>query len=80
MRLMAALEMWKVVPKANCFRRYKISEQLLLFGGYDLVLEWGRIGATVRCKHETCCSIEELAARREEIIQKRRRHGYRMVA
>jgi predicted DNA-binding WGR domain protein len=77
---MAALEMWKVVPKENCFRRYKISEQLNLFGGYDLVLEWGRIGATARCKQETCCSIAELATRREEIIQKRRRHGYRMVA
>src|ERR1017187_474674 len=35
--LTATVELRKVVPKENCYRRYKLSEQKLLFGGYDLV-------------------------------------------
>ena len=73
---MATVELRKVVPKENCYRRYKVSEQKLLFGGYDLILEWGRIGTSSRLKVETCVSVEELRRRREEVLGKRRRHGY----
>ena len=73
---MATVELRKVVPKENCYRRYKVSEQKLLFGGYDLILEWGRIGTSSRLKVETCRSVEELGKKREEVLGKRRRHGY----
>jgi len=73
---MATVELRKVVPKENCYRRYKVSEQKLLFGGYDLILEWGRIGTSSRLKVETYRSVEELGKKREEVLGKRRRHGY----
>jgi len=73
---MATVEMRKVVPRENCYRRYKVSEQKLLFGGYDLILEWGRIGTSSRLKVETCGSVEELGRKREEVLGKRRKHGY----
>jgi predicted DNA-binding WGR domain protein len=73
---MATVELRKVVPEQNCYRRYKVSEQKLLFGGYDLILEWGRIGTSSRLKVETCRSVEEIRKKREEVLGKRRRHGY----
>jgi predicted DNA-binding WGR domain protein len=39
-------------------------------------LEWGRIGTSSRLKVETCGSVEELGRKREEVLGKRRRHGY----
>ena len=73
---MATVELRKVVPRENCYRRYKVSEQKLLFGGYDLILEWGRIGTSSLLQVETCGSVEELGKKREEVLGKRRRHGY----
>ena len=67
-----------MVPKENCYRRYKVSEQKLLFGEYDLIVEWGRIGTSSLLKVETCGSVEELGKKREEVLGKRRRHGYVM--
>lgn len=49
---MATVELRKVVTTDNCYRRYKVSEQKTFFGGYDLILEWGRIGNSSRRKVE----------------------------
>ena len=74
------MEMWKVVPKSNCFRRYRISAEPRLVGGFDLVVEWGRIGCAPRRRVEEVASMDELKRRQSEILEKRRRHGYVAVS
>jgi len=73
---MLSTELRKVVPNENCYRRYRISQQKLLFGGFDLVLEWGRIGSATRSKSESCSSLEVLERKRKAILEKRFKHGY----
>jgi predicted DNA-binding WGR domain protein len=73
---MHTVELLKVVPAENCYRRYRVSERALLCGGFELILEWGRIGARTRLKSQVFQTLAELQARREEVLAIRMRHGY----
>lgn len=66
----------KVAPEENCYRHYRVSEQKLLFGGYDLILEWGRIGASTRVLLLPCKTLEEMDSKREAVLKLRHKHGY----
>ncbi len=67
-------------PARNRFRSYSMSEQRTLFGATDLVITWGRIGWRQRCRVETFPDADQLAKRRDELLNRRRLHGYKVVA
>lgn len=73
---MPSVELFKVIPAENCFRRYRVSERALLCGGFELILEWGRIGARTRLKSQVFQTLAELQARRQEVLAVRMKHGY----
>ena len=73
---MPSVELLKVIPAENCFRRYRVSERALLCGGFELILEWGRIGARTRLKSQVFQTLAELQTRRQEVLAIRMRHGY----
>lgn len=73
---MPSVELLKVIPAENCYRRYRVSERALLCGGFELILEWGRIGARTRIKSQVFQTLAELHARRREVLAIRMRHGY----
>ena len=64
----------------NRFRAYNMSEQRTLFGATDLVITWGRIGSRPRRRVETFPDSDQLARRRDELLNRRRLHGYEVVA
>jgi predicted DNA-binding WGR domain protein len=73
---MPSVELLKVIPAENCYRRYRVSERALLCGGFELILEWGRIGARTRLKSQVFQTMAELQTRRQEVLAIRMRHGY----
>jgi len=77
---MATLEFRRIDPEANCFRRYRLTDRPNLFGGIDLIAEWGRIGWRSRSKVESFETPDALARRRAELLGTRRRRGYELVA
>ena len=64
----------------NRFRSYSMTEQRTLFGAVDLVITWGRIGWRQRHRVETFPDADQLAKRRDELLNRRRLHGYKVVA
>jgi predicted DNA-binding WGR domain protein len=68
-----------VDPPKNRFRSYSMTEQRTLFGDVDLVITWGRIGWRQRSRVETFSSVEHLDKRRDELLNRRRLHGYEVV-
>lgn len=68
---MLAVELRSVDREKNRFRVYRMWLQPTLFGGVDLVIEWGRIGARPRRRSELFTQ-----ARWDELVARRRRNGY----
>ncbi len=66
-----SVELRSVDRERNRFRVYRMWLQPTLFGGFDLVIEWGRIGARLRRRSENFT-----AERWDELVARRRRHGY----
>ncbi len=64
----------------NRFRSYSMTEQRSLFGAIDLVITWGRIGWRQRSRVETFRDADQLEKRRDELLNRRRLHGYEVVA
>ena len=58
-----SVELKRVDPSLNMRRSYCMSLQLDLFGGVDLVREWGRIGCRGQSLIEHhCCEGEAVAS------------------
>jgi predicted DNA-binding WGR domain protein len=64
-------------PGRQCY--YRLSLQPTLFGGLDLVREWGRIGPDPLPRRlvEHYASLAELLPPLSEAVRVRLRHGYR---
>jgi hypothetical protein len=71
----------KASPGFQCF--YRLTLQPTLFGGVDLVREWGRLAPTLTTHHRV---VEHYAARADALpplrsaVHVRLRHGYRARA
>ncbi len=71
------LELRLVDPAKNRFRIYGITECTTLFGELCLRIVWGRIGnRRPRERSEVFADRIALERRREELLGRRRRHGY----
>ena len=70
------IELKLVDPSRNRHRHYAITETRTLFGEPCLVITWGRIGRRCRVRTEVFTSREDLAQRRDELLERRRQHGY----
>lgn len=70
------IELLQVDEARNRFRVYRLREQGTLFGERDLLIEWGRLGQTLRVRVERYGGMEELERRKEELVARRRAHGY----
>lgn len=64
--------------RRNAFRVYAITESTTLFGEQCLIIRWGRIGRS-RSRTEVFDSDFARAERREELLTRRRQHGYETV-
>ena len=67
-------------PERNIARFYSLHIQPTLFGEWDLLRTWGRIGSAGRLliNHHPDAGAAERAA--EKLIRRRLRHGYRQRA
>ena len=74
--IVLSVELQQIDPSRNRFRVYRMSEQPTLFGGPDLVIEWGRLGRPLRLRAENFDDVAALARRRAELLARRRRHRY----
>jgi predicted DNA-binding WGR domain protein len=74
--LLLKMELRSVNPEANRHRRYALTTQLRIDGGGDIIVRWGRIGCRLRCRVERFASSSELERRYDELLARRRRHGY----
>jgi predicted DNA-binding WGR domain protein len=71
------LELRLVDPSKNRFRIYGLTECTTLFGELCLRIVWGRIGnRRPRERSEVFTDRAALERRREELLGRRRRHGY----
>jgi predicted DNA-binding WGR domain protein len=71
------LELRLVDPAKNRFRIYGLTECRTLFGELCLRIVWGRIGnRRPRERSEVFTDRAALERRREELLGRRRRHGY----
>jgi predicted DNA-binding WGR domain protein len=71
------LELRLVDPAKNRFRIYGLTECRTLFGELCLRVVWGRIGnRRLRERSELFADPAALARRREDLLGRRRRHGY----
>lgn len=73
---MLPVELRQIDPARRRFRTYRMTESITLFGELCLVIEWGRLGGRARLRSETFPDARSLAKRRDELLARRRRHGY----
>lgn len=65
-------------PAANMARFYLMSVQPTLFGEWELVREWGRIGAGGQVMRIVYPTLDEAAAALMGLWRKKFRRGYRL--
>lgn len=71
------IELRLIDPARNRRRVYGITECRTLFGEPCLRIVWGRLGhRRLRERSEIFSSRAELEARRAQLLERRRRHGY----
>lgn len=71
------LELRLIDPVKNRFRLYGVTECRTLFGELCLRIVWGRIGnRRLRERSEVFADRSALLRRRDELLGRRKRHGY----
>jgi predicted DNA-binding WGR domain protein len=70
------MELRSVDPGSNRHRRYALATQFRLDGGGEILVRWGRIGRRLRSRVETFATTSALEHRYDELMARRRRHGY----
>ncbi|MER3357929.1 MAG: WGR domain-containing protein [Hoeflea sp. D1-CHI-28] len=74
------VELKRVNPSLNMHRFYRMSLQPDLFGGVDLVREWGRIGSRGQCLIERHACQDEAVLSMLGLETTKRKRGYVSVA
>jgi predicted DNA-binding WGR domain protein len=70
------IHMTRIDPDQNMSRFYTLHLQPSLFGGCDLIREWGRIGSTGTVR---ACAYTSLTAAKDaqaETVKRRQQRGY----
>lgn len=70
------MELRSVDLQSNRHRRYALETQFRLDGGGEIIVRWGRIGRRLRSRIETFATTSALEHRYDELMARRRRHGY----
>jgi predicted DNA-binding WGR domain protein len=70
------MELRSVNLESNRHRRYALATQFRLDGGGEIIVRWGRIGRRLRSRVETFATTSALEHRYDELMARRRRHGY----
>jgi predicted DNA-binding WGR domain protein len=70
------LELRQIDQAKKRARLYRMTECKDLFGEICLFIEWGRIGRRLRSRLEPFPDIAAREARKRELVERRRRHGY----
>ncbi len=74
------LELRQIDPSRNRFRVYGLTECRTLFGERCLRIVWGRLGTgRLRERSELFETQAALEQRRDELLARRRQHGYQVV-
>jgi len=66
----------RIDPAINACRYYAIEIAPTLFGGWSVVREWGRLGASRRRRIDLCDEFGEAAAQACALIKAKRARGY----
>lgn len=74
------VELKRIDLSLNMRRFYRMSLQLDLFGGIDLVREWGRIGSRGQCLIERHACQHEAVSSMLGLETTKRKRGYVSVA
>jgi predicted DNA-binding WGR domain protein len=75
------LELRLIDPDRNKFRVYGLTPCRTLFGEVCLRIQWGRLGhRKLRERSEIFPDESSLRRRRSELLELRRRHGYRAIS
>jgi predicted DNA-binding WGR domain protein len=74
--MQAAIELTSIDPERRRARHYGVALCPTLFGGYGLLISWGRIGRPPRVRIETFETPAAIGARLTELLTRRRAHGY----
>ena len=73
---MPALILYRLDPAQNMQRFYRLDLQPDLFGGWDVVREWGRIGSAGRMRIDAYQNQAEAMAQMERQRTRRQGRGY----
>lgn len=77
---MTSCRLEKRVPEKNQFRFYRLELQPTLFGEWNLVREWGRIGRQGRVVLTTFADQAAANIELARILERRHRRGYRPLS
>ena len=73
------IRLTRIDPILNMSRYYQIHIQPCLFGGCDLVREWGRIGSPGTVKTVIYDNQADAAAAVADAVRHRHKRGYRTI-
>lgn len=74
------LELRQIDPARGRARRYHLARSRSLFGESAILITWGRIGRPARVRIETFTNEAKAKARWQELLTRRRAHGYQQHA
>lgn len=74
------IRLTRIAAERNLRRFYLLDLQPTLFGDWDVVREWGRLGQGGRVRHDRYRSQPAAAAAFDRIITAKTRRGYRAAA
>ena len=74
------IELRRIDPAKNQFRRYRIRRDRTLFDEDCLLIEWGRLGQPLQLRIEVFESSAALQHRLHELLARRKSRGYSAVS
>lgn len=77
---MSTVQLRRMDPARNMARFYSMHVRQTLFGCWELVREFGRIGSPGRVMVQTFASLDEAAAAHAKLWREKLQGGYRATA
>jgi predicted DNA-binding WGR domain protein len=73
------IRLTRIDPDRNMSRYYQLHIQPGLFGGFDLVREWGRIGSPGTIRTAIYPNQDAATAALADAVKQRQKRGYRTI-
>jgi predicted DNA-binding WGR domain protein len=70
----------RIKPESNMFRYYQVQIMPDLFGGWNVVREWGRIGSPGATSIDHRATLDDAWAELDAIARLRKKRGYLQVS